>query len=416
MRTVHVLNGPNLNLLGRREPAVYGSETLADVEEPLRTRGCEALGLEPGRSASPTTRECWSTGSRSAGPRWPPAACVGAVLNAGAYTHTSVARARRHRRRRGADRRAAPEQRARPRDVPAPLPPVAPWRGASWWARAAGLRARDQSPAPPRRGGADAHARSRRSASAAASRRRWTPPPRPASTASRSSSPTWWSATSVPRRCAPARPGWASASTSTSPSGTSRASTRTTLEDNLRRAEERFRVMNRLGVDTDPGLQQRGHGDASTPTRCPPPSCAGSATSRRRTASGWRSRRWPGALHRRLPPRVAGRRARRPPRRRHLSRQLPHPLPRSRPGGDRADPRRQDLLRPARGRAAAVDGRAVAGAGTTGSSPARATSTSPASSVTSSAPATPARCRWRSSTTRSARPTPAAPRSTPCVR
>ncbi|MBV9359375.1 MAG: type II 3-dehydroquinate dehydratase [Chloroflexi bacterium] len=35
-RLVYVLNGPSLNLLGRREPALYGSETLADVEAACR--------------------------------------------------------------------------------------------------------------------------------------------------------------------------------------------------------------------------------------------------------------------------------------------------------------------------------------------------------------------------------------------
>jgi len=44
-RTIHVLNGPNLNLLGEREPEVYGTSTLADVE---RTCGelCDAAGVE----------------------------------------------------------------------------------------------------------------------------------------------------------------------------------------------------------------------------------------------------------------------------------------------------------------------------------------------------------------------------------
>src|SRR5437016_12612715 len=44
MKTVLVLNGPNLNLLGTREPAIYGAETLADVEKICRDEGAR-LGL-----------------------------------------------------------------------------------------------------------------------------------------------------------------------------------------------------------------------------------------------------------------------------------------------------------------------------------------------------------------------------------
>ena len=38
-RLVYVLNGPNLNLLGQREPQIYGAETIADVERACRARG-----------------------------------------------------------------------------------------------------------------------------------------------------------------------------------------------------------------------------------------------------------------------------------------------------------------------------------------------------------------------------------------
>ncbi|MCA3665075.1 MAG: type II 3-dehydroquinate dehydratase, partial [Methylobacterium sp.] len=44
MRQIHVLNGPNLNLLGRREPGIYGAATLADVEAEMRALG-EKLGV-----------------------------------------------------------------------------------------------------------------------------------------------------------------------------------------------------------------------------------------------------------------------------------------------------------------------------------------------------------------------------------
>ena len=44
-RIIYVLNGPNLNLLGKRQPEVYGRETLADVEAACRAQA-ESLGLE----------------------------------------------------------------------------------------------------------------------------------------------------------------------------------------------------------------------------------------------------------------------------------------------------------------------------------------------------------------------------------
>jgi len=84
-----VLNGPNLNLLGSREPGVYGSATLAEVEAACLLAGVE-LGLEV---------ECRQTNFEGELVEWVQQAgadqaaggLVGAVLNAGAYTHTSIA-------------------------------------------------------------------------------------------------------------------------------------------------------------------------------------------------------------------------------------------------------------------------------------------------------------------------------------
>jgi 3-dehydroquinate dehydratase II len=84
VRTVFVLNGPNLNLLGRRDPALYGTATLADVEQMCSDEG-DRLGLQVQCRQSnhegvliDWVHEAFETG----------AAVVG---NFGAYTHTSIA-------------------------------------------------------------------------------------------------------------------------------------------------------------------------------------------------------------------------------------------------------------------------------------------------------------------------------------
>ncbi len=84
MKTVYVLNGPNLNLLGTREPATYGSQTLADIEASLRQQAA-AMGVEVVFRQSNMEGEL-VTWIQEAGEAGAPV-----ILNAGAYTHTSIA-------------------------------------------------------------------------------------------------------------------------------------------------------------------------------------------------------------------------------------------------------------------------------------------------------------------------------------
>jgi len=81
---VAVLNGPNLNLLGTREPALYGHDTLADVERRMR-----ALGAELGADLSFVQRN--GEGALIDAVHAFVGAVDGAVVNAGAYSHTSLA-------------------------------------------------------------------------------------------------------------------------------------------------------------------------------------------------------------------------------------------------------------------------------------------------------------------------------------
>ena len=89
MATVFVLNGPNLNLLGGREPGVYGTATLADVEALCRD---EAAGLGHTVDFRQSNREGelvdWL---QEAGAEVAAGRSIGAVLNPAAYSHTSVA-------------------------------------------------------------------------------------------------------------------------------------------------------------------------------------------------------------------------------------------------------------------------------------------------------------------------------------
>ena len=80
-----ILNGPNLNLLGKREPAIYGTETLADIERLCINHG-HRLGLEIDFRQSNHEGELVSWVHEAMDP-----AFIGIVINAGAYTHTSIA-------------------------------------------------------------------------------------------------------------------------------------------------------------------------------------------------------------------------------------------------------------------------------------------------------------------------------------
>jgi len=84
MTAVYVLNGPNLNLLGRREPTVYGSATLDEIERRVRERASEAaVELTFGQSNHEGELVGWIQEAGLQG--------AGVVINAGAYTHTSLA-------------------------------------------------------------------------------------------------------------------------------------------------------------------------------------------------------------------------------------------------------------------------------------------------------------------------------------
>ena len=79
-----VLNGPNLNMLGRRQPDIYGAKTLADVETECHDHAMR-LGMEA---------ECRQSNAEHELVGWIQEACDrydAILINAGAYTHTSIA-------------------------------------------------------------------------------------------------------------------------------------------------------------------------------------------------------------------------------------------------------------------------------------------------------------------------------------
>ncbi len=84
MKKILILHGPNLNLLGRREPDVYGSQTLAEIDSRMQALGA-GLGLEVRSFQSNSEGALIDALHDAAG--W----ASGVVFNPGAYTHTSVA-------------------------------------------------------------------------------------------------------------------------------------------------------------------------------------------------------------------------------------------------------------------------------------------------------------------------------------
>ena len=83
-KTIFVLNGPNLNMLGKREPGIYGAATLKDVE-----KDCIAAGRELGFDVD--FRQSNHEGVLINWMHEANEKAVGVAINAGAYTHTSIA-------------------------------------------------------------------------------------------------------------------------------------------------------------------------------------------------------------------------------------------------------------------------------------------------------------------------------------
>jgi 3-dehydroquinate dehydratase-2 len=83
-KPIYVLNGPNLNMLGLREPAVYGRESLGDVEKRAKERAKSVgLSIEFRQSNDEGQLVTWIQEARDK--------AQGIIVNAGAYSHTSVA-------------------------------------------------------------------------------------------------------------------------------------------------------------------------------------------------------------------------------------------------------------------------------------------------------------------------------------
>ncbi|MCF6221403.1 MAG: type II 3-dehydroquinate dehydratase [Robiginitomaculum sp.] len=84
IKTIYILNGPNLNLLGTREPEIYGAATLTDIEDACAEK-CKAAGYGLSFHQSNIEGEIVDQIQRAGKDG------VAVLINAAAYTHTSVA-------------------------------------------------------------------------------------------------------------------------------------------------------------------------------------------------------------------------------------------------------------------------------------------------------------------------------------
>lgn len=81
-KTIYILNGPNLNLLGKRQPEIYGRDTLADVERQCREVAA-GLTVDLRQTNSEAELIGWIHEARDK--------AKGIIINPGAFTHTSIA-------------------------------------------------------------------------------------------------------------------------------------------------------------------------------------------------------------------------------------------------------------------------------------------------------------------------------------
>lgn len=84
MKKILILNGPNLNLLGKREPEIYGTQSLRDIEDMCHEKARQ-LGMKVDFRQSNHEGELveWIQDAKDL--------CEGVIVNAAAYTHTSIA-------------------------------------------------------------------------------------------------------------------------------------------------------------------------------------------------------------------------------------------------------------------------------------------------------------------------------------